>query len=75
MEDILKRLGHVETTVSDLKSQVSAILATIAHLATKSDVADLRTAISSLEARIIKWIVATLLTSTGLAFAIAKIVH
>jgi hypothetical protein len=54
---------------------LSAIQATLPHLATKSDVADLRTAISSLEARIIKWIVATLLTSTGLAFTIAKIVH
>ena len=75
VEDILKRVGNVETTVFDLKSQVSAILATIPHLATKSDVADLRTTIASLEARIIKWIVATLLTSTGLAFTIAKIVH
>ena len=45
------------------------------HLATRSDVADLRTAISSLGARIIQWIVATLLTSTGLAFTVAKIVH
>ena len=54
---------------------MSAIQATLPHLATKSDVADLKTAISSLEARIIKWIVATLLTSTGLAFTIAKIVH
>ena len=86
MEDILKRLGTVETNVSELKSQVSGILAILAHLATKADVADVRTdvaqlkgemwaAISGLETRIIKWIVATLLTSTGLAFTIAKFVH
>ena len=86
VEDILKRLGAVETNVSELKSQVSGILAILPHLATKADVADVRTdvaqlrgevwaAISGLEARIIKWIVATLLTSTGLAFTIAKIVH
>ena len=100
MEDILKRLGTVETNVSELKSQVSGILAILAHLATKADVADVRTdvenvrtdvanvrtdvaqlkgemwaAISGLETRSIKWIVATLLTSTGLAFTIAKFVH
>ena len=100
MEDILKRLGAVETNVSELKSQVSGILAILPHLATKADVADVRTdvadvrtdvanvkadvaqlrgemgaGISGLETRIIKWIVATLLTSTGLAFTIAKFVH
>ena len=93
VEDILKRLGAVETNVSELKSQVSGILAILPHLATKADVADVRTdlanfraevtqrtgelgaAISGLETRIIKWIVATLLTSTGLAFTIAKFVH
>ena len=86
MEDILRRLGAVETNVSELKSQVSGILAILPHLATKADVADVGTdvaqlkgemwaAISGLETRIIKWIVATLLTSTGLAFTIAKFVH
>ena len=86
MEDILRRLGAVETTVSELKSQLSGILAILPHLATKADVADVGTdvaqlkgemwaAISGLETRIIKWIVATLLTSTGLAFTIAKFVH
>ena len=86
MEDILRRLGAVETSVSELKSQVSGIVAILPHLATKADVADVRTdvaqlkgelgaAISGLETRIIKWIVATLLTSTGLAFTIAKFVH
>jgi len=65
---------------------VSGILAILPHLATKADVADVGTdvaqlkgemwaAISGLETRIIKWIVATLLTSTGLAFTIAKFVH
>ena len=86
VEDILKRLGAVETNVSELKSQVSGILAILPHLATKADVADVGTdvaqlkgemwaAISGLETRIIKWIVATLLTSTGLAFTLAKFVH
>ena len=47
MEDILKRLGNVETLVSELRSQVSAILAIIPHLATKADVADLKAAVGA----------------------------
>lgn len=82
MDDILRRLGNVETLVSELRSQVSAILAIIPHLATKADVADVRTAVgllkadvAAVEAAIIKWIVATMLTSAALAFTIAKFVH
>lgn len=40
MDEILKRLGNVETYVSELRSQVAAILATIPHLATKADLKD-----------------------------------
>jgi len=43
VEDIQKRLGNVESDVSNLKSNVNTILATLPHLATKSDVSDLRT--------------------------------
>ena len=82
MEDILRRLGNVETHVSELKSQVSAVLAIIPHLATKVDVADVRTAVgqvkadvAAVETAIIKWIVATVLASAALAFTIAKFVH
>jgi hypothetical protein len=82
VEDILKRLGNVETHVSELRSQVSAILAIIPHLATKADVADVRAAVGQLKAdvaavetAIIKWIVATVLASAALAFSIAKFVH
>ena len=68
VEDTLKRLGNVETHVSELRSQVSTILAIIPHLATKADVAAVETAI-------VKWIVATVLASAALAFTIAKFVH
>ena len=43
MDDILKRLGSVET-------QVSAILGILPHLATKADVADVRTSLRAMEA-------------------------
>ena len=82
VDDILKRLGNVETHVSELRSQVSAILAIIPHLATKADVADVRVGVgqvkanvAAVETAIIKWIVATVLTSAVLAFTIAKFVH
>ena len=66
--EVIKRLGNVETDVSQVKSQVSAILAIIPHLATKADV-------SALETSIIKWIIATVLGTAGLVFTIAKFVH
>jgi hypothetical protein len=68
MEDILKRLGNLETDVSRVKSQVSAIFAIVPHLATKADV-------STLETSIIKCIIATVLGIAGLVFTIAKFVH
>ena len=75
VEDILRRLGNVETHVSELKSQVSAILAIIPHLATKADIADVKADMAAVETAIIKWIVATVLASAALAFTIAKFVH
>jgi hypothetical protein len=75
VDDILKRLGNVETHVSELRSQVSAILAIIPHLATKADVADVKADVAAVGTVIIKWIVATVLASAALAFTIAKFVH
>ena len=122
MEDILKRLGNVESDVSELKSEVRGILAIVPHLATKADVMDVRTAVADLrgemnelrgemksglsevraelaaglgsvrsemaagfgaikaemaarETAFLKWIIATVLTSVGLAFTVAKFVH
>ena len=79
VEDILKRLGNVETYVSELRVQVSAILAVIPHLATKADVTaavgQLKADMAGMETAIIKWIIATTLASAALAFTIAKFVH
>ena len=75
MEGMLKRMGNVETTVPELKSQVSVILAVVPHLATKADVMDVRAYVATVETTIIKWIVATTLATGGLAFTIAKFVH
>jgi hypothetical protein len=68
MDDVMRRLGAVETDISDMKADISAIKAVIPHLATKADVSDVKTSI-------IQWIVATTITVAALAFSIAKFVH
>jgi hypothetical protein len=91
VDDILKRLGNVETAVGDLRVQVGVMVGTIPHLATAASVADLKkdvcaiaatiphlataVALSAMETRIIKWMVATGMASTGLACTLAKFVH
>jgi hypothetical protein len=75
VEDVLKRLGSVEAHVSELRSQVSAIVAVMPHLATKADVAEVKADVAAVETVIIKWIVATVLASAALTFTIAKFVH
>jgi hypothetical protein len=75
MDDVMRRLGAVETDISgmkadisDMKVDISGIKAVIPHLATKADVSDMKTSI-------IQWIVATTIAAAGVAFAIAKFVH
>jgi len=82
MDDVLKRLGAVESSISELRAQVSEIVAKIPYLATKEDVlatkADVlmsKADLYAMETRIIKWMIATALTAAGLAFSIAKLVH
>jgi hypothetical protein len=67
MDDVLRRLGVLESLVAKTREEVSAMNATLPHLATKAD-------ISSLETRIIRWIVATTITVASAAFTIAKFV-
>lgn len=67
-KDVLKRLCVLESSVTEIKVQVGSISATIPHLATKAD-------LTSLEAAMIKWIIATVIAASGLAFTFAKFVH
>jgi hypothetical protein len=67
MDDVLKRLSSVENSVSDIRAQVSGLIATAAHLATKTDV-------SQVESSLIKWLVGTLLAVAVLTFTIARFV-
>jgi hypothetical protein len=67
MDDVLKRLSSFENSVSDIRAQVSGLIATAAHLATKTDV-------SQVESSLIKWLVGTLLAVAVLTFTIARFV-
>jgi hypothetical protein len=42
VDEILRRLGNVEESVWDVKAKISAITATIQHLATAASVSSLR---------------------------------
>ena len=52
MDDILNRLGKVESAVSEIKQQVTGIVATIPSLATKSDVDAVRIEVSELRGEV-----------------------
>jgi len=67
MDDVLKRLSSVENSVSDIRAQVSGLIVTAAHLATKTDV-------SQVESSLIKWLMGTLLAVAVLTFTIARFV-
>ena len=84
VDDLLKRLGNVESHVSELKSQFSALSATVSHLATAKSVSAISAIIphlatkadlSAMESTIIKWFVATTLATATAAFALAKFIH
>ena len=91
MDDILRRLGTVESAVFEVREQVNGIAATIPHLATKADLSEIREEVSGIaaviphlatkadvravETSIIKWLVPTAIAIAGLAFSIAKFVH
>jgi hypothetical protein len=68
VDDILRRLGAVESLATETRADVSAIKAVLPHLSTKAD-------LSSLETKIIRWLVGTLIGAASLAFTIAKFVN
>lgn len=79
MEDIVRRLGAVESAVSEIKAQVASIAAVIPHLATKADVSALKADISELRVEVhareslyLRWLLGTLIASMALACTIAK---
>jgi hypothetical protein len=50
MDDVLRRLGIVESLVAETREDVSAIKAAFAHLATKADVSGVKAGVSAIKA-------------------------
>jgi hypothetical protein len=50
MDDILRRLGGLESAVAETREDVSAIKAAFAHLATKADVDELSASVGAIKA-------------------------
>lgn len=81
MEDILNRLGAVETSVSDIKAQVAGMASVMPHLATKADINALKADVNavkaevhSMESSLLKWLIGTLIAGVALACTIAKLI-
>jgi hypothetical protein len=65
VDDILSRMGRVEATLADVRTDVASFKATIPQLATRADVAEMK-------ASLVQWVVGTALACAGLAFAAAR---
>ena len=50
MEDIFRRLGNVEVSVADLRTQVGIIVGTMPHLATAAALSDVKSQVSAVAA-------------------------
>lgn len=50
MDDVLRRLGIVESAVSGAREDVSAIKSALAHLATKADLHELKADVDAIKA-------------------------
>ena len=75
MDDVLQRLSGVESLLTEARIDIGAIKATLPHLATKADLHEVRSDLSALEKRLIRWLVGTTLAAVSVAFTIAKFVH
>jgi hypothetical protein len=74
-------LNELKAVIPHLATRdaLAEVKAVIPHLATTADlkagIGSLRAEMGAMETRIIKWMIATVLTAVGLAFTIAKFVH
>lgn len=83
ISDLRSEVAEIRLDVASVRSEVAEVRAqlitlrtdVLPHLATKADIAATKADIASLETRIIKWLIATVLTAAGLAFTAAKFVH
>ena len=61
--------------MTTLEERVSRLEGGYEHLATKADVADLKSDIAHMEGRLLRWMIGMMLTSTAVAVSIATLVQ
>ncbi len=61
--------------MTSLEERVSRLEGGYEHLATKADVADLKSDIAHMEGRLLRWMIGMMLTSTAVAVSIATLVQ
>ena len=73
MTTIEQRLSRLEGVYDHLatKADLAEVKTEMTHLATKVDLAMLETRMAQMEARIVKWVVGTVITGMGVAAAVA----
>ena len=74
VNEVLRRLGAIESCVSDIRMQVSTMTAVMPCRDTRADTLAARSDLRSMETRIIKWIVASAAVNSTTAFVIARFV-
>ena len=81
MDDMLNRLGAVETSISDIRAQVTGMASAMPYLATKADInavkADVnavKAEVHAMESSLLKWLIGTLIAGVALACTIAKLI-
>jgi hypothetical protein len=74
MDDVLKRLTALESSYSVIRGDLSVVAAVIPHLATRADLCEMTARFSALETAMIKWSIATLLSSGALAIGVVRLV-
>ena len=83
VDEILKRLGVLESLVSGLRADISAVLATLPHLATKAELKGetgslhgemgrLRSELHARDVRMIQWFVGTAIALVAMVFSIVR---
>ena len=75
--DLKTSIGEVRTEIAEVRTEIAEVRAdlkgSIGEVRTK--VAEVRTEVASQETRIVKWMIATVLTAAGVAFSLARFVH
>ena len=82
--DLKTSIGEVRTEIAEVRTEIAEVRTEIAEVRAdlkgsigevRTKVAEVKTEVASQETRIVKWMIATVLTAAGVAFSLARFVH